>query len=114
MNSLPLKNPKLIAVSVCAVFVADAWQYDRAAQYRRGYGAAMLEVSERLKAAAVEHAEHARKSSAAYQAQKAAREEKERVRYVQTLKIIEKPVYRNACFDADGVRELNAAVDDGG
>ncbi|ENW5540435.1 TPA: hypothetical protein WNF82_000380, partial [Neisseria gonorrhoeae] len=94
--------------------VAGAWQYDRAAQYRRGYGAAMLEVSERLKAAAVEHAEHARKSSAAYQAQKAAREEKERVRYVQTLKIIEKPVYRNACFDADGVRELNAAVDDGG
>ncbi|HGP7260691.1 TPA: hypothetical protein ACLTP1_002071, partial [Neisseria gonorrhoeae] len=93
MNSLPLKNPKLIAVSVCAVFVAGAWQYDRAAQYRRGYGAAMLEVSERLKAAAVEHAEHARKSSAAYQAQKAAREEKERVRYVQTLKIIEKPVY---------------------
>ncbi|HFB6920621.1 TPA: hypothetical protein ACE8JW_002070, partial [Neisseria gonorrhoeae] len=82
MNSLPLKNPKLIAVSVCAVFVAGAWQYDRAAQYRRGYGAAMLEVSERLKAAAVEHAEHARKSSAAYQAQKAAREEKERVRYV--------------------------------
>ncbi|HFB9759243.1 TPA: hypothetical protein AABR65_002069, partial [Neisseria gonorrhoeae] len=56
MNSLPLKNPKLIAVSVCAVFVAGAWQYDRAAQYRRGYGAAMLEVSERLKAAAVEHA----------------------------------------------------------
>ncbi|ENW0097087.1 hypothetical protein I3177_002128, partial [Neisseria gonorrhoeae] len=94
MNSLPLKNPKLIAVSVCAVFVAGAWQYDRAAQYRRGYGAAVSEVSERLKAAAVEHAEHARKSSAAYQAQKAAREEKERVRYVQTLKIIEKPVYR--------------------
>ncbi|HFA4508059.1 TPA: hypothetical protein WLZ72_002273, partial [Neisseria gonorrhoeae] len=83
MNGL-IKNPKLIAVSVCAVFVAGAWQYDRAAQYRRGYGAAMLEVSERLKAAAVEHAEHARKSSAAYQAQKAAREEKERVRYVQT------------------------------
>ncbi|MEL1299439.1 hypothetical protein, partial [Neisseria gonorrhoeae] len=83
MNGL-IKNPKLIAVSVCAVFVAGAWQYDRAAQYRRGYGAAVSEVSERLKAAAVEHAEHARKSSAAYQAQKAAREEKERVRYVQT------------------------------
>ncbi|EPH7364463.1 hypothetical protein [Neisseria gonorrhoeae] len=86
----------------------------RRVRCRRGYGAAVSEVSERLKAAAVEHAEHARKSSAAYQAQKAAREEKERVRYVQTLKIIEKPVYRNACFDADGVRELNAAVDDGG
>ncbi|MCH8688838.1 hypothetical protein I5262_11225, partial [Neisseria gonorrhoeae] len=55
MNGL-IKNPKLIAVSVCAVFVAGAWQYDRAAQYRRGYGAAVSEVSERLKAAAVEHA----------------------------------------------------------
>ncbi|HFC8520412.1 TPA: hypothetical protein ACFRG5_001365 [Neisseria lactamica] len=112
MNSLLLKNPKLIAVSVCAVFVVGAWQYDRAAQYRRGYGAAMREVSERLKAAAIEGNEHARKTSAAYQAQKAAREEKERVRYVQTLKIIENPVYRNVCLDADGVRELNAAIDD--
>ncbi|CFH01999.1 putative phage associated protein [Neisseria gonorrhoeae] len=37
MNGL-IKNPKLIAVSVCAVFVAGAWQYDRAAQYRGGFG----------------------------------------------------------------------------
>ncbi|EMT3887031.1 hypothetical protein FAT19_000560 [Neisseria gonorrhoeae] len=106
-----LKNWKPLLILSAIAFFAVSWQLDRAAQYRRGYGAAVSEVSERLKAAAVEHA---RKSSAAYQAQKAAREEKERVRYVQTLKIIEKPVYRNACFDADGVRELNAAVDDGG
>ncbi|EMT0013766.1 hypothetical protein Q3U83_002060 [Neisseria gonorrhoeae] len=109
-----LKNWKPLLILSAIAFFAVSWQLDRVAQYRRGYGAAVSEVSERLKAAAVEHAEHARKSSAAYQAQKAAREEKERVRYVQTLKIIEKPVYRNACFDADGVRELNAAVDDGG
>lgn len=109
-----LKNWKPLLILSAIAFFAVSWRQDRAAQYRRGYGAAMSEVSERLKAAAIEGNEHARKSSAAYQAQKAAREEKERVRYVQTLKIIEKPVYRNVCFDADGLRELNAAIDDGG
>lgn len=107
-----LKNWKPLLILSAIAFLAVSWQLDRAAQYRRGYGAAMSEVSERLKAAAIEGNEHARKSSAAYQAQKAAREERERVRYVQTLKIIEKPVYCNACFDADGLRELNAAIDD--
>ncbi|WP_118816190.1 hypothetical protein [Neisseria lactamica] len=107
-----LKNWKPLLILSAIAFFAVSWRQDRMAQYRRGYGAAMLEVSERLKAAAIEGNEHARKSSAAYQAQKAAREEKERVRYVQTLKIIEKPVYRNVCFDADGLRELNAAIDD--
>lgn len=107
-----LKNWKPLLILSAIAFFAVSWQLDRAAQYRRGYGAAMREVSERLKAAAIEGNEHARKSSAAYQAQKAAREEKERVRYVQTLKIIEKPVYRNVCLDADGVSIVNAAIDD--
>ncbi len=40
--------------------------------------------------------------------------EKERVVY-QTItetvdRIVERPVYRNVCLDADGLRELNAAV----
>lgn len=107
-----LKNWKPLLILSAIAFFAVSWRQDRAAQYRRGYGAAMSEVSERLKAAAIEHAEHARKTSAAYQAQKAAREEKERVRYVQVQKIVEKPVYRNVCLDADGLRELNAAIDD--
>lgn len=107
-----LKNWKPLLILSAIAFFAVSWQLDMAAQYRRGYGAAMSEVSERLKAAAIESAEQSRKSSAAYQAQKAAREEKERVRYVQTLKIIENPVYRNVCLDADGLRELNAAIDD--
>ncbi|HFC6371130.1 TPA: hypothetical protein ACFNM3_002104 [Neisseria lactamica] len=107
-----LKNWKPLLILSAIAFFAVSWQLDRAAQYRRGYGAAMREVSERLKAAAIEGNEHARKSSAAYQAQKAAREEKERVRYVQVQKIVEKPVYRNVCLDADGLRELNAAIDD--
>lgn len=107
-----LKNWKPLLILSAIAFFAVSWQLDRAAQYRRGYGAAMREVSERLKAAAIEGNEHARKSSAAYQAQKAAREERERVRYVQVQKIVEKPVYRNVCLDADGLRELNAAIDD--
>lgn len=107
-----LKNWKPLLILSAIAFFVVSWRQDRAAQYRRGYGAAMSEVSERLKAAAIEGNEHARKSSAAYQAQKAAREERERVRYVQVQKIVEKPVYRNVCLDADGLRELNAAIDD--
>lgn len=109
-----LKNWKPLLILSAIAFFAVSWQLDMAAQYRRGRDDAVLEVSERLKAAAIEHAEHARKSSAAYQAQKAAREEKERVRYVQVQKIVEKPVYRNVCLDADGVSIVNAAIDDGG
>ncbi|HHK5576979.1 TPA: hypothetical protein ACQUH6_001788 [Neisseria polysaccharea] len=107
-----LKNWKPLLILSAIAFFAVSWRQDRAAQYRRGRDDAVLEVSERLKAAALEHAEHARKSSAAYQAQKAAREEKERVRYVQVQKIVEKPVYRNVCLDADGVSIVNAAIDD--
>lgn len=107
-----LKNWKPLLILSAIAFFAVSWQLDRAAQYRRGYDAAMLNVSERLKTAALEGAEHSRKSSAAYQAQKAAREQKERVRYVQMLKIIENPVYRNVCLDADGVSIVNAAIDD--
>lgn len=107
-----LKNWKPLLILSAIAFFTVSWQLDRAAQYRRGRDDAVLEVSERLKAAAIEHAEHARKSSAAYQAQKAAREQKERVRYVQVQKIVEKPIYRNVCLDADGVSIVNAAIDD--
>lgn len=107
-----LKNWKPLLILPAIAFFAVSWRQDRMAQYRRGRDDAVLEVSERLKAAAIEGAEHARKSSAAYQAQKAAREERERVRYVQVQKIVENPVYRNVCLDAYGLRELNAAIDD--
>lgn len=40
--------------------------------------------------------------------------EKERVEYqtiVETVeRIVDRPVYRNVCFDADGLRQLNAAI----
>ncbi len=112
MNSL-IKNWKLILIAVCFVLVVGAWQYDHAAQYKRGRESMAAEISGRLKDAAIEKAKQDRESSAAYQTGKAVREEKERVRYVQVQKIVEKPVYRNVCVDSDGVSVINAAIADG-
>lgn len=113
MNSLLLKNWKLIAVLVCAVLVVSAWQYDHAAQYWRGRESMAAEISGRLKDAAIEKAKSDQVISEKYQSEKAVREEKERVRYVQVQKIIEKPVFRNICVDADGLSVINAAITDG-
>lgn len=113
MNSLLLKNWKLIAALVCAVLVVGAWQYDHVAQYRRGRDSMAAEISGRLKDAAIEKAKSDQVISEKYQSEKAVREEKERVRYVQVQKIVEKPVFRNVCVDSDGVSVINAAITDG-
>lgn len=112
MNSL-LKNWKLILIAVCFVLVVSAWQYDHAAQYQRGRESMAAEISGRLKDAVIEKAKQDRESSAVYQTGKAVREEKERVRYVQVQKIVEKPVFRNVCVDSDGLSVINAAIADG-
>lgn len=113
MNSLLLKNWKLIAVLVCAVLVVGAWQYDHVAQYRRGRESMAAEISGRLKDSAIEKAKSDQVISEKYQSGKAVREEKERVRYVQVQKIVEKPVFRNTCVDSDGLSVINAAIADG-
>lgn len=112
MNSL-LKNWKLILIVIGFVLIAGAWRYDHAAQYRRGRDSMAAEISGRLKDSAIEKAKQDRETSAAYQSDKAAREERERVRYVQVPKIIEKTVYRNTCLDSDGLSVINAAIADG-
>ena len=113
MNSLLLKNWKLIAVLVCAMLVVSAWQYDHAAQYKRGRESMAAEISGRLKDAAIEKAKSDQVISEKYQSEKAVREEKERVRYVQVPKLIERVVYRNVCVDSDGLSVINAAIADG-
>ena len=112
MNSL-LKNWKLVLIAICFVLIVGAWKYDHAAQYKRGRDSMAAEISNRLKDSAIEKAKQDRESSAMYQTGKAVREEKERVRYVQVQKIVEKPVYRNVCVDSDGVSVINAATADG-
>lgn len=111
MNSL-LKNWKLVLIAACFVLIVGAWQYDHAAQYRRGRESMAAEISGRLKDAAIEKAKQDRETSAAYQSGKAVREEKERVRYVQVQKIVEKPVYRNVCLDEQGRGLINNAISD--
>ena len=113
MSRLLLKNWMLVAVLVCAVLVVSAWQYDHAAQYKRGRESMAAEISGRLKDASIEKAKQDRETAAMYQASKAVREEKERVRYVQVQKIVEKPVFRNTCLDSDGLSIINAAIADG-
>ena len=108
-----LRNWKLIAVLVVFSIVIGAWQYDHSAQYKRGRVSMATEISNRLKDSAIEKAKQDRELSAVYQTGKAVREEKERVRYVQVQKIVEKPVYRNVCVDSDGVSVINAAIADG-
>lgn len=113
MNSLLLKNWKLILIAVCFALIVSAWQYDHAAQYKRGRNEMAAEISGRLKDAAIEKAKSDQVISEKYQSEKAVREEKERVRYVQVPKIIEKTVYRNTCLDSDGLSVINAAIADG-
>lgn len=108
-----LKNWKLIAVLVVIAICIAAWQADRKAEYRRGRDEMADEISGRLKDAAIEKAKEDRETSTVYQAGKAVREEKERVRYVQVPKLVERVVYRNACVDSDGLSVINAAITDG-
>lgn len=108
-----LKNWRFMLALVVCVSVVFAWQYDHAAQYRRGRESMAAEISNRLKDEAIKKAEEERESSAVYQAGKAVREEKERIRYVQVPKLVERVVYRNVCVDSDGVSVINAAIADG-
>lgn len=108
-----LKNWRFVLALVVCVSVVFAWQYDHVAQYRRGRDSMAAEISGRLKDAAIEKAKQDRELSAAYQTGKAVREEKERVRYVEVQKIVEKPVFRNTCVDSDGLSIINAAIADG-
>lgn len=108
-----LKNWKLIAVLVVIAICIGAWQADRKAEYRRGRDEMAAEISGRLKDAAIEKAKSDQVISEKYQSEKAVREEKERVRYVQVPKIIEKTVYRNTCLDSDGLSVIDAAIADG-
>lgn len=108
-----LKNWRFVLALVVCVSVVFAWQYDHVAQYRRGRDSMAAEISGRLKDAAIEKAKSDQVISEKYQTGKAVREEKERVRYVQIKKIVEKPVFRNVCVDSDGLSVINAAISDG-
>ena len=105
-----MKHWKPALATALLLALIAAWQADRRTQYRRGQADKAAEISLALAKAAQKQAEQARQVSADYQAGKAEREQKERIRYVEVQKIVERPVYHSDCFDADGLRQLNAAI----
>lgn len=101
----------IIAMMLIAIVLLWADSYSRS-QYKAGYNAATAKISAELAKSAEKQAEQAREASTKYQTTKAAREQKERIRYVEVQKIIKQPIYRNHCFDDNGLQQLNAAIAD--
>lgn len=102
----------LLAVIVLIALVAAVIMFGNG-RYDAGYKAAYAEVSARLAESAKQQAKQAQQASHEYQTAKAENEQKERIRYVEVQKIVERPVYVQHCVDDDGLRELNAAIADG-
>lgn len=104
---------RYLAVIATIIGILFWWNADVKKAYQKGRDDMTLEISNRLKEEAIKKAQKQRAQSEQYQDQKAEREEKERIRYVEVQKIVERPVYRNVCIDSDGVSVINAAIADG-
>lgn len=102
----------LIAGLIVLALVAGVKRYG-SQQYKSGYLKATAEIEARLAAQSKKQAEVAQQASQNYQEVKTELEQKERIRYVEVQKIIDKPVYIRDCFDADGLQQLNQAITDG-
>lgn len=96
------------SVAVLAGLVGILW-YGKS-QYNKGYQTATAKISAELAKSAEKQREKAKAVSQEYQEQKAEREQKERIRYVEVKKVVEKPIYRNVCLDDDGLRIINSAI----
>lgn len=78
-------------------------------RYNSGYQKAKAECVAEQQKQAIKKYESMYLASVGYQQLKAEQEQKEKVKYVEIQKIIERPVYHSECFDADGVRIVNDA-----
>lgn len=103
--------PAVGAVIACAVMAAALIHGQR--QYEAGYLKAKQEIAVALADQAKKQIESAMSASRNYQAARAAAEQKEKVRYVEVQKIVERPVYIGDCLDDDGLSVINAAIADG-
>lgn len=104
---------RYLAVIALLIGILFWWNADVKKAYQKGRDDMALEISNRLKEEAIKQAEEFRASSEKYQTDKAERQEKERIQYVEVQKIVERPVYRNVCIDSDGLSVINAAIADG-
>lgn len=104
---------RYLAIIAAIIGLVFWWDGSVKKAYQKGRDDMALEISNRLKEEAIKKAQEQRAQSEQYQDQKAEREEKERIRYVEVQKIVERPVYRNVCIDSDGLSVINAAISDG-
>lgn len=83
-----------------AAWRVQDWRHDAAELQRREDAAELLRLRERtVDVAAVGHEQFKERERVVYQV------------ITETVdRIVERPVYRNVCLDADGLRALNAAV----
>ena len=105
-----IKHWRPLAAAAVVSILIGLWHTDRAHQYRRGAEDTAASIKAKLTEEERKHAAQAQHASAQYQAEKSKRENKERIRYVEVQKIVERPVYRSDCLDADGLRQLNNAI----
>lgn len=103
---------RYIAIIAAVIGLVFWWDGSVKKAYKKGRDDMALEISNRLKEEAIKQAKEFRASSEKYQTDKAEREEKERIQYVEVKKIVERPVYRNVCLDSYGVSVINAAIAD--
>lgn len=100
----------MIIAGICVLAVLLSGFLYGKLQYQRGFDTAKAEFKAEL--AAKEQAMRQQQTAASilYEQNKAQQEKEERVQYVEIQKIIEKPVYGRDCFDADGLQQLNRAI----
>ena len=101
-------KPLLGGVALLAMIYGEV-QYGRA-HYRAGYDAATAAITAKMIEQHQQHQKAARAASVEYQQTKSEADEKVRVQREVVQKIIERPVYIDACTDASGVSVLNAAI----
>lgn len=101
-------KPLLGGVAVLAVIYGEV-QYGRV-RYQAGYDAATAAITAKMIEQHQQHQKAARAASVEYQQTKSEADEKVRIQREVVQKIIERPVYSSDCVDADGLRELSAAI----
>ena len=88
------------AIAATAAWQTQNWRHD-------AIELARVRVEARDQVKRIEHVDVAAVKHETFKA-------KEEVRYVERTKIVDRivdrPVYRNACFDDDGLQQLNAAI----
>lgn len=88
------------ALSAGAAWQAQAWRFDALAKQRIEVQIEQRRNDEKAVSAA----------STSFEQDRAKNETRTRTVYVQVDKIIDRPVYRSVCVDADGLRLLNDQI----